>query len=650
MQSMSALKLRLAAVIALAVLTLSAVRPAFAEPGYTPDANVDRSAVPAQYHWKLEALFKSDATFQAGLLEAAGMRQKLAAYRGTLAAPEKLAACLELYFKTRHLTNRLTLYANLQLQTDEKSTRFQGFNEQALQAMNGLMDVASFIRREVLAMSDATLAKALRAQPRLTAYQPYISEMRRRRSRVLSASSEKILSMAGDVLWAEIDINEIPSGHEKTFQALRADLILPHIKDEQGKSVQLTLSNFGKYRASADRSVRQGAVQALFSTLRKFQHAYASTFAGQVRLNVLLARARGYRTAMEAFLDKDNISPEVYRNLLRTIHANLAPLQRYIAMRRKVMGLDSIHIYDLYSPLVKGVERKIPYEQARQMIPEALACLGPDYVRVLREGLDPASGWVDVYPHRDKDSGASCNFVWGVHPYVKLNYFDDLYDVSTAAHEMGHALHSYLSMTKQPYVTANYVPFLAEIASTTNEKLLGDYLLAHAKDDDERLFVLNEGVERIRQTIYRQALFAEFELAAHTAAENGVPLTAELLNKTYRDLLRTYYGAGFTVDPDDELEWAYIPHFYYKYYVFSYATGLSAGIAIADRVEKLGKPARDAYLGMLKGGCSKPPLELLKGAGVDLTKPDAIQAAARELDRLVAQMEEILVRRGTITK
>ncbi|MFW5739657.1 MAG: M3 family oligoendopeptidase, partial [Myxococcota bacterium] len=388
------------------------------------------------------------------------------------------------------------------------------------------------------------------------------------------------------------------------------------------------------------------AVESLFSTLRKFEHGLAGTLSGQIRYNVFLARARGYDTALDAYLHKDDIDPAVYRNLVATVNANLSPLHRYMRLRKQIMGVEELYIYDLYTPMVESVKMEVPYDQAVEILPKALAPLGQDYLAVLKEGLDPANGWIDVYPHKDKDSGAFSASVYGVHPYVKMNYFNEVGDLSTLAHEYGHALHSHLSMKNQPYVSASYAAFNAEIASTLNEKLLSDYLVANAKTDAEKLYLLNELVETIRTTIYRQTLFAEFELAVHTAAEKGTPLTAEFFNDTYGKLVRTYYGEHFTVGENDVLEWGYIPHFYFKYYVFTYATGLSAGIALAERVQTGGPEARGAYLGMLEGGSSKPPLELLRDAGVDLTKPHAIESAAKLLDATLAQMEQLLAKRS----
>jgi len=625
-----------------ALLALAAAAAPAPLPAHVPDANAPRAAVPDAYKWDLAPLFPDDAAFADGLTRAAGLRERLAAGKGKRAAPRALAEALDLYFEARLLTNRLTLYANLRLDTAQRDTAAQEMNGRALDAMGDLIALAGGLRDDVLSLDDAALAAALKAEPRLAVYRPYLDGLRRRKARVLGPEAERVLSLAGDNLWAEIDLNELPSEHEKAFRALYADLALPAIRDAQGKEVQLTFSNMGRYRASPDRAVRQAAADGVLSSLRRYQRSFAATLAGQVRMNVFLARSRGYPTALEAYLDKDEIDPAVYRSLVAAVRQNLAPLHRYVALRKRAMKLPEVRYFDLYPPIVPGAERKVSYAEALRILPDALAPLGREYVGVLRQGLDPRNGWIDVYPSKDKDSGAFSTNVYGVHPYVKMNYQDGFDDLSTLAHEYGHALHTWLANGTQPYVTAGYAPFVAEIASTVNEKLLSDHLARTAKSDAERLAVLSRLADSIRTTIYRQALFAAFELQAHEAVEQGTPLTAEWLGRAYGDLVRTWYGPGFTVGPDDEVEWALIPHFYYKYYVFSYATGLSAGIAIADRIERLGPKARDAYLGMLKGGMSRPPLTLLKGAGVDLTKPEAVEAAARLLDRTLAEMERLM--------
>ncbi len=609
---------------------------------FKPDASMERAAVPEGYRWKLDGLFKDDAAFLEALTASAAEVEAVAAHKGKLADPAVLRTALDAYFKARLNLNRITLYANLRQDSATKDPTALGNNERAQKAMASFQAATSFIRQEVLAIPDATLDAALKADPALNAYRPYLDEFRRRKSRVLSADGERVLALAGDNLWAEIDLNEIPSEHEKTFHAALSDMPLPKVKDAAGQDVQVTLANYPGLRANADRRVRADTVSALFGTLRQFQDVYASTLAGQVGFNIMLARSRGYSTALEAYLDKDNIDPAVYKNLVSSIRANLKPLHRYVELRKKVMGLPELRIHDLYTPLLKGAETVFSWEESVRILPDALAVLGPDYAKALKAGLAPGAGWVDVYPHKDKASGAFCASVFGQHPYVKLNHLNDFDGLSTLAHEFGHAMHSHLSMTHQPYVTSGYVPFIAEIASTFNEKLLSDHLLKKARTPAEKLAILTKLVESIRTTIYRQALFADFELSIHTAAENGTPLTAQFLSKTYGDLVAAYYGPAFTLGPDDGMEWAYIPHFYYKYYVFSYATGLSSGIALAEKVQSGGPKARDAYLGMLKGGSSKPPLQLLKDAGVDLTRPEAVEAAARLMDRTLAEMEKLL--------
>jgi oligoendopeptidase F len=466
------------------------------------------------------------------------------------------------------------------------------------------------------------------------------------RPHVLSPEAERVLSLAGDNMWAEIDLNEIPSDFEKTFGSLLGDLQLPTITDEEGKPVQLTLASYGKYRGSSDRRVRKDAVHALFSSLHSFRNTLASVLAGQARFTVYLARAHGFPTALDAYLTRDAIDPQVYKSLIAAVRSNIGPLHRYVALRKKVMKLDEVRLFDLYPPLVDEVDMKFTYEEARKILPVALAPLGEAYLEQLERGMDPNNGWIDVYPHKDKDSGAFAASVYGVHPFVKVNWFDDLEGLSTLAHEYGHAIHSHLAMTNQSEITWSYKPFIAEIASTINEKLLSDYLLAHAKTDDERLFLLNQLVETLRTTIYRQTMFAEFELGVHTAVEMGEPVTADMLDEMYRELVRDYYGPDFTVGEHDGIEWAYVPHFYYKYYVFSYATGLSSGLALAELIQQKGEPARDAFLAMLSAGSSKPPLELLKDAGVDLTKPDAVDAAARLFDATLAEMERLLAKKA----
>ena len=595
----------------------------------TPDGNAKRETIPDTYKWNLDQLFENDAAFETQLGTLDGEIEKLLKFKGKLKNPKKLYLCLDHYFKTRLTINKLTLYTNLRFDTYQSDNKIQALNDKAQVGLKRFMTASTFIREEILALPKRKIKSAYRKVKKLKEYSDYIDELQRRKDRVLSPDAERVLALAGDNLWAEIDLNEIPSDFEKSFGAILGNLQLPKIKDEKGKSVQLTFSNYGKYRASKDRRVRKDTVDAFFNTLKNSADSLAAVYAGQINFDIFLARSRGYDTALEAYLHKDNIDPAVYKNMITAIKSNLKPLHEYISLRKKWMGLKDIHLYDLYTSLAKGVDKEIPYDKARKTIMQALQPLGSDYLRVLGDAMDPQKGWIDVYPHTGKDSGAFSASVYGLHPYVKMNYYNSLNDLSTLAHEYGHAMHSYLAMEKQSYINFNYTPFVAEIASTLNEKLLSDYLVANASSDEEKLYLLTELMESIRTTIYRQALFAEFELKAHSAAEKGTPLTAQYLSALYKNLVRQYYGPDYTIDKNNDIEWAYIPHFYYKYYVYTYATGLSSGIALAEIIQKGGEKEQQAYLDMLRGGRSKPSLELLKGAGVDLTKPDAINAAAK---------------------
>ena len=611
-------------------------------PAYAPDANAPRAAVPDVYKWDLSPLFASDQAFEEARIKLLRNLPALQPYSGHLAEPTELAGCLDLYFRLHREANFLTMYANLRQKTAQSDDPAAALGQRSLAAMDEVMRAAVFIRRELLTLPAATIDHALQAQPRLVPYRAYVENLRRRASRVLSPDGERALGLLGDNLWAEIDLNELPSAFEDVHGALLADIVWPTIKDVDGKDVQLNLSNYSRFRASPDRAVRRAAVLALLGTLRTYQHALAGTLAGQVKLDINYARARGYDSALAAYLDKDNVSPAVYENLVRTVNANLSLLHRYVALRQRVMKLAEVHLYDLYVPLVPGVAKDIPFAAALRILPEALAPLGADYGRVLAEGLDPRKGWMDLYPHRDKDSGASSSSVYGPHPWLQLNYQNSLDDLSTLAHEFGHALHSHLAMRAQSYPDFRYTTVLAEIASTCNESLLSDYLVARAATPAEKAYLLVARLESIRTTIFRQTMFAEFERAIHTAAEAGTPVTAALLDEQYAGLVRRYYGPAYTVDADAGMEWAYVDHFFYKYYVYSYATGLSCGIALADRVRAQGEPAAQAYLGMLRGGCSKPPLELLKGAGVDLTTPAPVEAAMRTFGRTLDEVEKLL--------
>ena len=634
--------------IPLLTLALASSSPAGELPVHRPDPNASRDEIPAVYRWDLTALFDDDEAWNAAMEAIGDQLSGLDAHRGHLTDPRHLREALDLYFDLHDRTNHCTLYANLGHAVALDDARSSAMQDRSLALMDEVMARAGFLRAEILAMSDEQIARAFDDQPGLRRHRPYIENLRRRRDRVLGEEAERVLGLLGDNLWAEIDLNEIPSALESAFGALLTDIEWPSIVDEEGNTVRMTLASYPRYRASADREVRRAAVQAFLQTLHRYRHAFAATLGGQFELDVALARARHYDRAVDAYLDKDGLDPAVLENLVRTIRSRLEPLHRYVRLRREVMGIDEVHLYDLYVPLTEtSAGATVDFATARRTILEGLAPLGERYGTVLEEGLDPANGWLDLYPHANKRSGAFSASVYGRHPYVLMNYQQQTDDMFTLAHEYGHALHSHFSMEAQPYSAYRYAPFLAEVASTCNEALLADHLLARAASDEERIALLVERAENIRTTIYRQTLFAEFELRAHEMVEQGLPVTADALQELYAGLVRTYYGPDYALDEFDGMEWAYVPHFYYKYYVFTYATGLSSGLAIAERVREQGEPAVEGLMEMLRGGNSAPPLELLARAGVDLTEPAPIEAAAGVFADTVRELESLLLPSGS---
>lgn len=602
-----------------------------------------RSEIDDVYKWKKDRFFATRDDFLKALADAEANVAKVGQC-GAFKDAATLKTCLDNYFVQHTSINKLTLYSNMTVDT-EPTPDHQMDQKNAAAVMAKFMEYAKNIRTELLKLDNATLDKYFAADADLKKHEAYIRNIVRRANRVLSDDAERVLTLAGDNLWAEIDLNEINSNSEDVFDAMLSSMDLPIIKDEAGKDVQLTLSNYSKYRRSADRNVRKAAVDGLMITLKKYEDVLANAYIGQIKNDVLFAKARKYDTALEAYLDKDNIPVALYHNLISTVGNNLAPLHRYVSLRKKTLGLDSVHLYDMYIPLTNegGADKSYTYQEAVDLITTALAPLGEDYIKRLKTELDPATGSIDLLPHADKTSGAYSCSVYGYSPFVLMNYQDSLGDVSTLAHELGHSLHSIYAMESQPPGSYHYTMFLAEIASTTNESILNDYLYKNAQSDAEKINLLVEKLENIRGTIYRQTLFAEFEYLAHTAIEKGESINAEWLSKLYGDLIKKYYGAEYSMDGADDHEWAYIPHFYYKYYVYSYATGLSSALSFANMIAQSPDNAKK-YIDMLKAGASAPSVDLLKAAGVDLTTPAPIEFALQEFDKTLTELEALLAK------
>ena len=599
-----------------------------------------RSEIDPKYLWKKDRLFASNDDFKAAL-DATPERIAQIGACESFADAEHLENCLDLYFMIHTDINKLTLYSNMVSDT-EPSPESKANQQRAAAMLNEFMDKAQVVRKALLALDKETLDSYIASNEGLKKHEAYIRNIMRRADRVLSDDAERVLSLAGDVLWAEIDLNEIHSNSEEVFDAMLSEMALPVIKDEAGNPVQLTLSNYTKYRRSNNREIRKTAVNGLMDTLTKYEDVFANAYIGQLKNDILFAKARKYDTALEAYLDKDDIPVDIYKNLLDTVGKNLEPLHRYVALRKKILNLDQVHLYDMYIPLTDSTaaQKTYTYDDAVTLITTALAPLGEDYIAKLKGEMDLEKGSIDLLPYADKTSGAYSCSVYGIDPFILTNFQESLDDVSTLAHELGHSIHSLYSQ-EQPPGSYHYTMFLAEIASTTNESLLNDYLYNHAQTDAEKIDLLVDKLENIRGTIYRQTLFAEFEYLAHTAIENGEAVNAKWLSELYAKLINKYYGPDYTIQGNEDHEWAYIPHFYYKYYVYSYATGLSSALSFASLIEQSPENAAK-YINMLKSGCSKPSVDLLREAGVDLATPAPIEFALKSFDDTLSELEKLL--------
>ena len=492
-------------------------------------------------------------------------------------------------------------------------------------------EAASFIQPEIMAIPDSKF-KEFSKSPKLTRYRLLLDRMRRYKKYTLSRREEELLAMQG----------EMASVSGKAFrQLLDSDLKYGHVKDEQGEKVELTNSSFQQFLISPKRSVRKNAFHQYYSQFKDHENTFAATLCGSIQKDVYYARARGYDSALQKALFADNVPQTVYDSLIQAVHKKLPSLYRYYDLRRKKMGLKSIHHYDTYVPIMKEIKTNYPWKNAVSTVIDSLAPLGSDYCDVLKSGL--SGRWCDRYPNKNKQSGAFSYGTFDGIPYILMNYKPEvLNDLFTLTHEAGHSMHTYYSVKHQPFEYYNYAIFVAEVASTFNEQLLTEHLLANAKDDQYRAYLINNEIDSIRATIIRQTMFAEFEKITHAMAESGEPLTTDTFKEQYRKLLNLYFGEDFSVDDELELECLRIPHFYRAFYVYKYATGLSAAIALSQKVLNGGTNDLSAYQRFLKAGCSKYPLDLLRDAGVDLAKPDAVNTALNRFDDLVHQLEDLL--------
>ncbi|WP_181956670.1 oligoendopeptidase F [Paenibacillus piri] len=588
-----------------------------------------RKDVSTEQSWKLEDLFPNQQAWDQEYQHVKDALKKVAAFHGKLKDPAAIKQCFELEDSISLQMERLYVYANMKHHEDTAEPTYQALSDKAKKLSVESGEALSFISPEILSLSDEQLNKLV-GDPELTFYKRTLEEMIREKQHILSKQEEALLAQVGNLSQAPGTI----------FSMLNnADLKFPKVKDEQGEEVELTHGRYIQFLESRNRDVRKNAFQAMYDTYAKNKNTIGATLAANITKNIFYAKVRKYPSALEKSLFSDNIDKEVYTNLIDTIHESLPLMHRYMALRKKLLKVDELHMYDLFAPLVDEYKMDITYDQAKATVKDSLKPLGQNYLQILQEGFD--NRWIDVYENEGKRNGAYSWGAFGTHPYVLLNHKDNLNSMFTLTHEMGHAIHSYLSDANQPYRYAQYTIFLAEVASTLNEALLMDYMLKKSTDPKEKMYLLTYYMDQFRTTVFRQTMFAEFEKITHERTEKGESLTPQDLSKIYYDLNLKYYGKDMVVDQDIEMEWARIPHFYNSFYVYKYATGFSAATSFAKQILEEGQPAVDRYLGFLKSGGSDYSINILKRAGVDMSSPEPIKQAMEVFKGLLQQMEQL---------
>jgi len=588
-----------------------------------------RSETPKEHRWKLEDLYANQSAWDAEYNRVKESLAAISSYQGKLTDAAAIAECFALEDDISLLTERLYVYANMRHHEDTAEPTYQALSDKSKRISVEVNEAASFITPEILSLSEQQLTELI-ADPKLVKYKRTLTEMLRQKPHTLSKNEESLLAQTGNISQAPGTI----------FGMLNnADLKFPKVKNDKGEEVELTHGRYIQFLESKNQEVRRDAFKAMYDTYGKWRNTLASTLNANVTKNLFYAKARQYPSALEMSLFGDNIPQSVYDNLISTIHEYLPLMHRYMDLRKKLLKLDELHMYDLFAPLVEEFDMEISYEQAKAKVYESLAPLGDDYRTVLQEGFD--EGWIDIYENEGKRSGAYSWGAFGTHPYVLLNHNDNLNSMFTLTHEMGHALHSYYSDKNNDYRDAQYTIFLAEVASTLNEALLMNNLLNKSTDPKEKMYLLTYYADQFRTTVFRQTMFAEFEKIIHEKAENGEALTPQELSSIYYDLNVSYYGKGMVVDKDIEMEWARIPHFYNSFYVYKYATGFSAATSFAKQILDEGKPAVDRYLGFLKSGGKDYSINILKEAGVDMSTPEPIRQAMSVFEGLIEQMEQL---------
>ena len=590
-----------------------------------------RSEIPAEDTWDLTDLYPSDEAWEQAAAELEADGKELASYAGKLGSSAK--DLLEYLTKMESTHQKAGLLANYCMRkADEDTTvaKYQAMSGKFMSMAVALNAATSFETPEIIGISDEALDQFYAEEPGLERYRRFLTDLRRMKAHILSAEQEKMLASAGEMAHA-------PS---KVYGMLcNADMKFQDAVDSEGVKHPLSQGTFIRYQSGSDRQLRRSAYENLYDGFGAFKNTSAGLLDAQNKQLKFFAEARNYPDAFTASLDGTNVPTSVYLNLIQAVHDNMEKMHRYVRLRKKLLGLDELHFYDVYAPLVADVDKQIAFEDAKKTVYDALAPLGEDYRKVLQQGFD--SRWIDVYENEGKRSGAYSAGA-AVHPYVLLNYSGTLDSQFTLAHEMGHALHSYYSNKTQNPIDSDYVIFVAEVASTCNEALLMEYLLQRTTDKKELAYLINHFLEQFKGTLFRQTMFAEFELNIGRMVAEGKTLTADVLSQEYRRLNEEYFGPDMVVDDRIALEWTRIPHFYYDYYVFQYATGYSAAIALSRKILNGEEGAVENYLRFLGGGCSASPIDLLKGAGVDMTSSEPVAQALELFGQLIDRMEALM--------
>lgn len=590
---------------------------------------MERKVVPDSYKWKVSDVFAADEAWEKSYSEAES-KMDFSAFKGKLGEAEKLAEFFKAQEEAGALLERLYLYAHMRHDEDTRIAKYTAMQSRAMALYVAFSSATAFAEPELTALSDEKLNGFL-AEEKLKDYDYYLRRLIAGKKHILSPAEEKLLAMGG----------EIYSQFQNIFSMIdNADLRFGEIEDEKGEKIELTHGTYGVILHEGGRDFRRRAFEQYYSAYVGLTNTLAAVYYGNVKKDVYLAKARGYESCLQKALFAEDVAPCVYDNLLEAVNDSLPSMHRYISLRKKVLQLDEQHMYDIYVPLVEDAGLKLEYEEACDLVVKGLSVLGEDYCALLRKGF--TEGWVDVCETTGKRSGAYSTGIYGLHPFVLLNYQKTTHDVFTIAHEMGHSLHTYYSNASQPYAKADYRIFVAEVASTVNEVLLLKYILSETKDAGMKKFLLNYYLDMIRTTLHRQTMFAEFEAIAHRKAEEGTPLTGENLCEIYLDLNKKYYGEGIVHDEQIAHEWSRIPHFYTSFYVYKYSTGIISAISIAKRILTEGESAVADYKRFLSSGGSDSPVELLKFAGIDLTEKQAFRTAMQEFEDTLRQFEELI--------